>query len=420
VKRHYHVIVVGAGASGIAAAVCASRSGCRTLLLEKNGFPGGLAVIGKISTICGLYRNAGKSSPEFLYDGFPLEFATRMMRADSLAGPVRMGRLVVLHTRPGVFETVADEYLASQKDLDIVYGVAAFDLLMNGNRIRRIDFSADGRNDQQVQADAVIDTTGTAAICEMAGAPVLLPDETEQGPAILFSAEDANGVFTNRTSVIRILMKIRRAVDSGELPPGSDSIGFLPEIGGETVTIKLNLGALVVREHGSSGKSFQDKAQEMKQQLIHFLQKNMDDFLHIQFSDVPGKILHRAGKRARGMYLLTREDVLSAARFPDAVTRGCWPIEKYPASGGPRFSYLPEDSAYDIPERCLRVPGVDNLFTAGRSISADDDAIASVRVIGCCLATGESAGNLAARLVSQNKEAGNMKFNPTNKITGEI
>jgi len=419
VKQHYHVIVVGAGSSGIAAAVCASRSGCRTLLLEKNGFPGGLAVMGKISTICGLYRNSGKASPEFLYDGFPMEFATRMMRADSLAGPVRMGRVAVLQTRPGVFETVADEYLASQKDLDIVYGAEALRLRMDGNRIRRIDFSADGR-EQQVQAGAVIDATGTAAVCEMAGAPLLLPDETEQGPAILFSAEDANGVLTNRTNVIRILMKIRRAADSGDLPPGADSIGFLPEIGGKTVTVKLNLGALVVREHGSHGENFQDKAQEMKQQLIDFLQNNEDDFLHIQFSDEPGKILHRAGKRAKGMYLLTREDVLSAARFPDAVTRGCWPIEKYPASGGPRFSYLPKEAAYDIPERCLRVPGVDNLFTAGRTISADDDAIASVRVIGCCLATGESAGNLAVRFVSQNKEAGNMKFNPTNMITGEI
>ncbi|MFH2064253.1 MAG: FAD-dependent oxidoreductase [Pseudomonadota bacterium] len=418
-KQHYHVIVVGAGSSGIAAAVCASRSGCRTLLLEKNGFPGGLAVMGKISTICGLYRNSGKSSPEFLYDGFPMEFATRMMRADSLAGPVRMGRVVVLQTRHRVFETIADEYLASQTDLDTVYGAEALRLRMDVNRIRRIDFSADGR-DQQVQADAVIDATGTAAVCEMAGVPVLLPDETEQGPAILFSAEDANGVFTNRTNLIRILMKIRRAVDSGDLPPGADSINFLPEIGEKIVTIKLNLGALVVREHGSNGKHFQDKAQEMKQQLIHFLQKNTDDFSHIRFSGRPGRVLHRAGKRARGMYLLTREDVLSAARFPDAVTRGCWPIEKYPASGGPIFSYLPEEASYDIPERCLRVPGVDNLFTAGRTISADDDAIASVRVIGCCLATGESAGNLAVRFVSQNGEAGNMNFNPSNMITGEI
>ena len=33
---------------------------------------------------------------------------------------------------------------------------------------------------------------------------------------------------------------------------------------------------------------------------------------------------------------------------------------------------------------------------AGKTISADVDAIASARVMGCCLATGAAAGNLAA------------------------
>jgi hypothetical protein len=33
---------------------------------------------------------------------------------------------------------------------------------------------------------------------------------------------------------------------------------------------------------------------------------------------------------------------------------------------------------------------------AGKTISADVDAIASARVMGCCLATGAAAGKLAA------------------------
>ena len=41
-----------------------------------------------------------------------------------------------------------------------------------------------------------------------------------------------------------------------------------------------------------------------------------------------------------------------------------------------------------------------NLFMAGKTISADVDAIASARVMGCCLATGAAAGNLAAAFVT--------------------
>ena len=51
---------------------------------------------------------------------------------------------------------------------------------------------------------------------------------------------------------------------------------------------------------------------------------------------------------------------------------------------------------YEIPGRSLRALRFSNLFMAGKTISADVDAIASARVMGCCLATGAAAGNLAA------------------------
>jgi len=54
---------------------------------------------------------------------------------------------------------------------------------------------------------------------------------------------------------------------------------------------------------------------------------------------------------------------------------------------------------YEIPSRSLRAAEVENLFMAGKTISADVDAIASARVMGCCLATGEAAGNLVATFV---------------------
>ena len=37
------VLVVGAGISGVAAAISASRLQAKTILLEKNNFPGGIA-----------------------------------------------------------------------------------------------------------------------------------------------------------------------------------------------------------------------------------------------------------------------------------------------------------------------------------------------------------------------------------------
>jgi hypothetical protein len=407
------VVVAGAGPSGIAAAVCASRNGCNTLLLEKNSFPGGLAAMGKISTICGLYHNSAKPLPALLYDGFPREFAEKMMSLDSLAGPVRIGRVIVLHSRPGMIEATAREFLKSGKNLDVQYRAEISGLTMDGKQIRRIQFSVSGR-EYILQADAVIDSTGGAVMSEMVGASLLLPDEMEQAPALLFSIENFGDAFSSWSEIIRIRMKIKNAVDSGDLREGTDDVSFFPDIGGGSAVVKLNLGALICPDHGGTGIGLEERALEMKHHLINFLQKNVDGLAHVQSCGQPGTVLHRAGKRAEGQYLLTREDVLTGAQFPDAVARGNWPIEKYSCSGASRFTYLPDETAYDIPGRCLRVSGVDNLFTAGKCISADDDAIASARVIGCCLATGEAAGNLANQFVSRNKSI--MSINNTGEI----
>jgi len=396
------VVVAGAGPSGIAAAVAASRNGCRTLLLEKNSFPGGLAAMGKITTVCGLYHNSAKPMPEFLHDGFPREFSAMMMSLDSLAGPVRNGRVFVLHSRPGMIEATARKFLESTKNLDVHYRAEVSGLTLDGKQIRQIQFSVSGR-EQVVQADAVIDSTGDAVMGEMAGASLLFPDQKEQAPALMFSITNSGDAFSDRSDIIRIRMKIKHAVDSGDLPRGTDDVSFFPDIGGGSATVKLNLGALICPDHDGAESGLEEKAQEMKQHLIHFLQENVDGLEHVQTFGQSGTVLQRAGKRAEGLYLLTREDVLNGAQFPDAVARGNWPIEKYSCSGAPRFSYLPDETAYDIPGRCLRVSGMDNLFTAGKCISADDDAIASARVIGCCLATGEAAGNLAGQFVSKNR-----------------
>jgi hypothetical protein len=98
-----------------------------------------------------------------------------------------------------------------------------------------------------------------------------------------------------------------------------------------------------------------------------------------------------------GQYLLTGDDVLAGKKFPDAAARCAWPIEQWSADGIARFKYLPPNMLYEIPARSLRAGKIENLFMAGKTISADVEAIASARVLGCCLATGEAAGKLAAK-----------------------
>ena len=49
----------------------------------------------------------------------------------------------------------------------------------------------------------------------------------------------------------------------------------------------------------------------------------------------------------------------------------------------------------------LTTIGDDNLFMAGRCMSATHEALGSARVIGTCLATGEAVGKAAARMAER-------------------
>ena len=50
----------------------------------------------------------------------------------------------------------------------------------------------------------------------------------------------------------------------------------------------------------------------------------------------------------------------------------------------------------NIPLRCLKSAEIPGVFFAGRCISATHEALASVRVMGTCFATGQAAGKAAA------------------------
>ena len=70
-SKQFDIVVIGSGAAGIAAAVSAARADRMTLLLDKNPAAGGTGGFSGLTTLCGLYDDAGN----FLNDGFAREFA---------------------------------------------------------------------------------------------------------------------------------------------------------------------------------------------------------------------------------------------------------------------------------------------------------------------------------------------------------
>lgn len=87
--------------------------------------------------------------------------------------------------------------------------------------------------------------------------------------------------------------------------------------------------------------------------------------------------------------------------FPDAISRGCHPIDIHSANNTKQQVTFLQESPY-IPYRTLYIPEYPNLLVTGRCFSADEVASASVRVQASVMGLGQAAGESAALCVKNN------------------
>ncbi|MCA9056212.1 MAG: FAD-dependent oxidoreductase, partial [Planctomycetaceae bacterium] len=109
----------------------------------------------------------------------------------------------------------------------------------------------------------------------------------------------------------------------------------------------------------------------------------------------------RDGRRIRGRYFVTVDDVRNGARHNDAVCRSEFGVDVHAATRNENnksaySSHGIKSKPFDIPLRALIAKDVDGLMMAGRCISGDFFAHASYRVTGNAVAMGEAAGATAA------------------------
>ncbi|MFM1920035.1 MAG: hypothetical protein RLZZ303_1669, partial [Candidatus Hydrogenedentota bacterium] len=114
---------------------------------------------------------------------------------------------------------------------------------------------------------------------------------------------------------------------------------------------------------------------------------------------IPGK---RASRRLDGLHILTQQDCMGLnGEFADAVAIGGWPFDNHTPGGFddteiPPYHSVKIDEVYNIPLRSLFSANVDNLFMAGRNISASHVAFTSTRVMATCSVMGQAVGTAAA------------------------
>jgi len=389
---HCDVTVVGAGAAGIAAAIAAARAGAEVVLIEAREHTGGLASSAQVGTICGLFYR-GFAKPRYAVQGFAREFAEAIQRESRTAITQYAEGLHFLPYRPDVFHLEALRQL-QKAGVKVVLQTRVIGIQVDAQRIQAIQLQGLSQT-QTIYPAAVIDCSGTSQVSKLADIE-RIQDTCYQAGAFVFQVSGLP-VLPPATLALELMRWLKRGIYTGVLAADCERLSIIPGSVDQDGNALLKLG-MPIPFDGSSAchNRYEQIASTRSIQIVDYLSRHEPLLSKLQITAMAAEVGIRTDERGQGIELLTEDQVLSCAKPDNGVALGVWPIEYWGAERKPVLKYFDVDDGYWIPAGALVSRNMDNLFFAGRALSATEMAIASARVMGTCLETGFAAGGLAA------------------------
>ncbi len=394
---NYDVIVCGGGPAGFIAAIAAAREGARTSIIEQYGFFGGMATAGFVNPISVFSYNGQQVT-----GGLPWEFITRLKEA---GGAEIESPLANVAFEPEHYKLIAQR-MVLEAGVDIYMHSFISGCVLDGGRLTHVVI--DNKNGSEaLGAKIFIDATGDADLANKAGVPML---ESEGRPLQPLSSYFIMGGVNVDTPMMReAIHHNRQGVNCHCVPvrekllDKKDELN-IPEFGGPWFCPTMRPGVITVNITRASGNacdnrefsSAECRLREDAFRMAAILRDNVDEFRDSYLLAVSTQAGVRETRRIRGVHVLKGDEYMNAEHFRDSVARGAHPIDIHVANGEKQNITFLKQAAY-IPYRSMIADGFPNLIVAGRCISADKTAFASIRVQSSCMDMGQAAGIAAAQ-----------------------
>ncbi len=365
------VLVAGGGIAGVAAAMAAARGGSNVILLEREYVLGGMATLGLVTIYLPLCDGEGNQlifgiGEELLKLSIEHGAEANYPHAwlDNGSREERIMNRYITQFNPHMFALRVEELLKAL-GVTILYGTLACAVTMKDGAITSVIIeNKSGRS--AIESQSVIDCTGDADICHMAGAETALH-------------KGGNGLaswyyyYTGGKVALKMFGLADIAVDQMPKNMGSQNAD-------EYQAAKVESLDRNFRFTGINGD-------ELSRAVITAHSKMYEDILKHRRSDdlyVPVTIssipLVRMSRRLVGAY--TMDDTENRKYTADSIgMTGDW------RKRGP---------AYEIPFGTMYCSEIRNLLAAGRDISVTDAMWDITRVIPPCAVTGQAAGTAAS------------------------
>ena len=428
----YDVVVVGGGTAGCAAAYMSGKLGLKTLLIEKNIHLGGTITSGLVIPVM-------KSGNNQINTEFRTELINELRE---------LGGQTTYQDNPAWFNPelakIALDNLMRKANVEVFFDTHIIAVKIENKNIKKIKLSKEILSVSTDEIDMekkkllvsigaryVVDATGNCEIGKISNCRFLEKNDEFQPVTLRFmmGGIDLN-VFSkwleeydtdrNVTTIERknghvhlstaytwdkdrkwalepifedaVKKKILKRYDTNYF-----QIFTVPGMSG---TVAFNCPRIIDYNNSLEITSI-SKALILARQNIYrylkFCRVYFPGFENAYISNIADMLGVRASRRIRGKYIYTVEDLKSGKKFDNPAVISDYPVDVH--SNKKNGSTLKSYKEYQLPIESLMSDDIDNLFVAGRCLSADYMAQGALRVQSSCFSMGEAVAKYIYSLI---------------------
>ncbi|WP_439183370.1 FAD-dependent oxidoreductase [Carboxylicivirga taeanensis] len=436
------VIVIGGGASGVAASVQAARQGANVVLIEKSDWLGGMLTSAGVSAVDGNYN-----LPSGFFGEFRDSLAANYGGLDSL----KTGWVSHVLFEPSVGNRILKQIVAAESKIEVLYQTE-WKQVTKQEDVYEVTVEKDGKV-SVISGKVLIDATELGDVAAALNVPYDIGMESKYDTNESIAPEKANDIIQDLTYVA-ILKDYGRDM-SIEQPKGYDPKDFACSCINEhcinpkepermwSKEMLITYGQLPNNKYminwpidgndyyintidmsDAEREEAYQLAKDFTMKFVYFIQHELGfKNLYLADDEFPTEDLmplipyHRESRRIKGKVRFNLNDIVEPYKQENKLYRTCIAVGDYPVDHHhARYSgwselpnlYFYAIPSYGLPMGTILPKSVDNFIVAEKSISVSNLVNGTTRLQPVVLQIGQAAGALAALAVNENMNVGDV------------
>ena len=387
--KHYDLIVVGGGLSGVASAIAAARGGVRVLIAEEGGSLGGAAVNALVNPFMPhktLRKTESGKEWLILNGGIFASILERLQISedvDDLTSTFSEEHLKL------VLDEMCEEY-----GVEVLFHAKLFEVKCEGERIKSINLATKA-GVLTLEADNFIDATGDGDLAAFAGCRFRLGRDEDclcQPMTLCFRLAniDVDEFYKNFGKIQRVYSEWQK---SGRTENPRENVLVFKTLNKNVIHFNTTRVVRLNPTDPFDLSRAEKIARRQMRDIYDMLRENFDFCRGAELLMSAPKIGVRESRMIECKHTLSGEELIACARFDDAIAAGNYDLDLHnPEGAGTSHYFFKSGEYYTIPYRSLCPKDVMNLLVVGRCISCTHEAQASLRVMPIITSIGEAGG----------------------------